>query len=647
MMLQSFRRAKSTWYVGGILGIVMLAFMLSGIERRSPGPTAEADWVAKVGSETITVNDLNQEVDRQLSRMRQEQPETKVDRASLVNSGAFDQILASLISAKAMRVFGAEQGIVVSDQMINREIASAPVFQNVAGQFEDMRLRQWLATQKVSERELRADLATELMQRQLIPPVGASPRAPEALANRYAALLMESRTGSIGAVPASAISAGPPPSDAELATYFKSHSSRYTIPERRVLRYAPFGVTNVAASAKATEAEIAEAYKAKAAQYAPRETRTLSQVVLPSQKAAQEFVAKVAGGTSFAKAAADAGFAPTDTAIGKFTREEFAKGFPAAVADAAFAAPAGGLTAPVKSPLGWHIIRVDAIATSAGRPLAAVRTDLAKEVEEGKIRDALLDLSAKIEDEISNGASFEEVARAHGLAIVETPPVTAQGQAPGVAGFQLPAEATPLLKGAFELTPEDDPIVTTIAPNQRLAIVTIGQIEPAAPPPFATVKERVTTDLLAERADAKAKAVANAIVAKMNAGTPMREAFASAGVALPPVQTATLTRMQMAQQGAQVPAPVKAVFSLAAGKTRLLPAPNGGGWFIVHTDKIVPADVGASPGLAEATRAQLAAVMGDEYIEQFAHALEREVEVKRNEAVIARLKSEIGQSKVE
>lgn len=643
-MLKTFRQAKSSWYVVAFLGLIMVAFVITGVGPMGGGPQSSGEWVARVGDETITAPELNDELGRQLNNIRQRDPNSTATMADLVASGAFDQILQQMVLAKATKAFGEKYGLSAPKKLVDSEIAGAPPFQNLAGKFEDMRLRQWLAANKVSEQKLREDLAAGLMQRQIIPPVSSGARIPQAVALQYTALLMERRSASAGIIPTSAMATGAEPSEAEVAAFYARNAVRYTIPERRVLRYAVFGRPNVAAAAKATDAEVAAAYQENAAAYAPRETRSFSQVVLPSKAAADAFAAKVAGGTNFAQAAAQAGFSPADTAIGQLTKEQLAGRFTPGVANAAFSAARGAVTAPVQSPLGWHVVRVDAVTTSAGRPLASVRAELVQQIEERKATNALLALVSTIEDEVGNGASFEEVVRAHGLTIQQSPPVTARGTSPGVAGFQLPAEVGPLLRSGFDLGLDDDPVVETITENQRFALVAVGRIVPAAPPPLAQIADRVRTDIKTERATAQARSVANAILAKVNRGVPIRQAFAEAGVALPPVQTLTATRMDTARRDAQVPAPMAAMFGTAKGKARLIAAPNGSGWFIVRTDEVIPGDAGNAPGLVEATRVQLSQVIGPEFSEQFLRAVEREVKVERNAAVINRLKADISRA---
>jgi peptidyl-prolyl cis-trans isomerase D len=616
----------------GLFAIVATGFGTDGMGGLGGVGGASGDTLVSVGGEAVTSNEVSDQVNRQLERARLQEPE--LDIGTFLRTGAFEAILRQLVSQEAMVAFADKVGIVASKRMIDGEIASVPQFKNIAGQFDQQAFQQALQRERITEDQLRRDLAATLIQRQVLLPVAGSPVVPQAMALQYASLLLEQRSGTVGLVPAAAMGAGREPTDAEVAAFYRENQGRYTIPERRVIRYALIGPERVAAAAPPTEAEIAAAYQANQAQYGAKQTRTLSQVVLPDEAAARAFAAKLAGGTSFAAAAAQAGFGVGDIAIGDQTKEQFARLSSPAVADAAFAASQGAATAPIRSPLGWHIVRVDAINTTAATPLAAVRGDLERQIAQQKAGEALGALVTRIEDALGEGSNFEEVARANGLAIQDTPPVTATGMQPGVAGWQPPAELKPLLKPAFEMTPDDDPVVETIAPNQRFAIMAVNRVIEAAPPPLQQIAPIVKADLVKRRALERARAVATALVAKINGGVPARQAFAEAGMPLPAPQPVQARRLDIARPNQPVPPPLAMMFSLPRGKARLLAAPQGAGWFVVHLEQSVAGDASSSPQLIQATRTQFERILGEEYATQFSQAVEKNLEVERDEGAI-------------
>jgi peptidyl-prolyl cis-trans isomerase D len=642
-MLTFFRRGLTAKLMLILLGLVLAAIVITGFGSGGMGlgelSNLRGGGLATIGGVHVTSEEVTGEANRQLDAIRREQPEA--DMAGFVREGGVDAVLDRLINANASMAFGEDNGLVASKSMVDREIAGIPAFQNLAGKFDEALFRRALADQKISEAQLRQEIARQLIQRQLIVPAAGSPVLPRTLAEHYGSLLLESRSGVGGIVPAAAMPAGAPPTDAEIAAAYRTGIARYTIPERRVIRYALFGTEQVAAQAKASEAEIAAAYREKASTYAARETRILQQVVLPTEAAARGFAQKLASGTSFEQAAQQAGFAAGDINIGEQSREAFAKIASPAVAAAAFSAAKGAATQPVKSTYGWHVVRVADIRTIAGKPLEAVRGELVTAIEQRKSQEALTDLASRIDEALSGGASFAEVVRANQLSVAETPALTAAGVNPDDPAWKQPAELKPMLEPAFAMSSEDAPTVEAVIPNQRFAIISVARVVAAAAPPLAQIKDRVRNDLVAQRALARARAVATEIVARINGGMPAAQAFAAAKLSLPPLESMSATRRELANQQGRAPAAMAMMFSLRPGKARMLATPNGSGWLIVQLQKVVPGDAGKDPGLVQGMRSQFAQILNQEYAIQFGNSIRAGMKLKRNEKAIAALKAKL------
>ncbi|QPQ55877.1 SurA N-terminal domain-containing protein [Allosphingosinicella flava] len=639
-MISFLRRGLSSWIVVALLGLIALAFIITGVGTPSGlGNIGGGDTVAEVNGEAITATEVADQVNRQLSRARQQQPELTM--AQFLEGDTLERLVDQMITARAIAQFGDEQGLAAPRKLVDTEIASLPAFHNLAGQFDQQTFRRALQAQNITEDQLRKDLAASLIERQLMLPVGAAPRIPEGVALQYASLLLERRSGSVGAISLDAVPPGPAPTAAELNAFYTRNQARYTIPERRVIRYAMFGADQVAAAAQPSDQEIAAFYQANQATYGAKQGRSFSQVVLPDEAAARAFAQKLSGGKSFAQAAQEAGFAAGDTSIGEQTRESLTRLTNAAIANAAFSAAAGTTTQPARSELGWHILRVDSVTNTPARPLASVRAEIATQLRTQKTQEALSALATRIEDAIADGSTFDEAVRAEKLTVAQTVPVTATGQAPGTANYQLPEGVQPLLQPAFELTADDDPVVQAIEANQRYAVIALGDVIPAAPPALAQIQDRVRADFIAKRASDQAKRIADQIAARINGGMAPQAAFAAAGVKVEGPRPVSAQRIEIARQGQQVPPPVALMFSIPKGKARVIPAPDGIGWFVVHLNEVIPGDARGQPQLVAATRQQFGQALGDEYALQFARAAQRSLKVERHDAAIQRLKSQL------
>lgn len=637
-MLASVRKSARSWAAAAILFIALVAIVitgfgtggLGGIDALS-GKAGSGDALATVAGRRLEEQQVNQVINREYSDARQQQPELPM--ATFLAS-AFNPIVDQLILALAVQDFGEDQGLVVSQRMIDREIVNIPAFHNVAGQFDQNIFQQALQQRGVTEAELRDDIRKSLMQRQLLAPIARGAAAPEGLAREYANLLLERRRGAIGVVPTELLREGITATDAEVAAYFQANRARFTIPERRVIKYAMIGAEQIAGQARATDAEIAAYYRENQATYGPRETRDLYSIVLPDQAAAQRFAASVRGGAAFTAAAQQAGFAPADITVNNQSREQFAGVTSAEVATAAFGAAQGAVAGPVRSPLGFHVVQVQRINRTEPRSLESVRGEIVQAIEQRKRADALATLVGRVEDQLADGASIEDVARAERLQLVTTPPITSTGQSPDQP-FVFPPEMQPLLRSAFELDPEDpEPVVEQIVPNERFALIGLDRVVPAAPPPLAQIKDQVRQALIQQKALTRARGIADQIAQRINGGMAPAQAFAQAGVRLPAPETVEMQRLEIARGGQQVPPPLLTLFSLPQGRARVLEAPNGAGWFVVHHAQRTPGNASTQPQLIATTRTEFSSSAAGELAEQFARAVEKAVEVERNQAAI-------------
>lgn len=643
-MLSFFRRGPVAKLMLLVLGIGIFAIVItgfgtggSGLGGVDTGGTGGA--VASVDGEKITAQEVTQVTQQELARFRQQQPD--LDLTAFLRQGSLEIIVDQMIDMAAVTAFGTDMGLVATREMVEREIQRDPRFRNLAGQFDPATFQRFLQSEKVTEAKFREDVANRLIQRQLVAPAAGSVFVPQGFAAQYASLLLEKRSGLVGVVPAEAMGPGREPSDAEIATFYQQNIGRYTIPERRSIRYAVFGKDTLAATTQPTDAEIQAAFQRDQATYGAKQTRSLSQVVLPDEAAARSFAQKVTGGTAFDAAALQAGFGAADIAVGEQSKEAFARLSAPAVANAVFAAAKGATVGPIRSPLGWHVVRVDDVKTVAARPFAAVRGEIAAKLQQEKATAALGDLSGRIENAIADGANFQEIAQREKLAVQETPPVTGSGAAPGNAQWQPTPELQPLLRTAFEIEANAEPVVEAITPNERYAMMIVSNVVPATAPPVAQIRDRVKADLIARRANDRAKAIATALVSKINAGTAPAQAFAEAQVKLPGVQPVTAARIDIARQGQRVPPPLAMLFSLPRGKAKLIPAPNGAGWFVVYLDKVVPGDASKEAALISSVKNQFSEVIGNEYVDQLSAAVRARTEVKRNEEAIQALRKQL------
>jgi peptidyl-prolyl cis-trans isomerase D len=642
-MMGSFRRMLGS-RVGAALALAFVAlvgfaFAAGDISQQSSGNLfgQSAGTAATVGDSTITTAELQDRVQRVLQMNQREQPDLTLDR--LVAEGGVREVLDQLVGGLSLTEFGKAHGMVSGKALVDAEIAQVPAFQDATGKFNQAQFRQVLQNERISEAALRADIMRQIMQRHLLQPAGAAAKAPDAMVQRYATMLLEQRKGTIAAIPSTAFLPEKRPDDAVLAKYYASVGQRFTLPEQRRMRYALVDLSHFADSARPSEAEIAQYYQANASRYAATETRSVQQLILISEGAAKSMAASLGTKGSLENAAKSAGL--ETKAIGPLSKSGMAAATSEAAANAIFAAAPGALAGPVKTGLGWALFKVSAVKAVPARSLDSIRGEIVAELSQTKARQALSELANKLDGAIGDGATFDDVVKSNGLTIVESPALTAEGRDLAAPVEQPDPALVPVAKAGFVMEQGDDPQVIQVIPDQRIALVTIAEVIPAGPPPLAQVRPLVERAYLLAEGAAQARKLAETLRAKIDQGQPIGQAVAGAGTALPAVSEVSAQRADISQAGKQVPAHMVALFSMKKGKTQLITLQGDQGYLILHLDEIIPGDAANNPQLLAATSSGLSNVLGDEYGRQFLRAIETDVGVERNAAAIARIESEM------
>lgn len=632
-VFRSFTRSKIGAFIAFlVLGVIAAAFILGDITGGQFGARAGGgDVVAKVNGARLTAADLQDRAQRVFDNARRSNPGLQM--SDFLTQGGLAQVYDQLVGAMAIDEYAADQNVHISKRLVDAQIAQIPAFQDAAGKFSQENFRQLLIRERLTEQALRADITREILERQLLRPAGLGASVSDSVVLPYASLLLEARQGTVAAIPAVAFLSDKDPTDAQLADFYKRDAARFTIPEQRRIRYAIIDAERFAQAAQPTDAEIAGYYESNKARYAARETRDVEQLVLPTEAAAKAIADKVKAGTSLAAAAREAGL--SSSTLSDQTRAALTGTASQAVADAAFSTARGTVAGPVRGALGWVVLRVTAIKETPARALAAVRPEITAALREQKEKRLLSEFTGKIQDQIADGASFEEVAKDNGLKPELTAPLLSSGRQVENSAAEPGADVQPLLAPVFGMSADDDPQLVPIAADKRYALAAPGDIIAAAPPPLEKVKPIVQAQYKLNEGNQKAKAMAAQIQAKVAKGTKLADAIAAAGVKLPAPQVLGGRRADILNGQQRPPAEVAILFAMAEKSVRTLPIGEDRGYFVVQLNVIERGDAAKEPALLTQVRSQLGDVVGVEYGQQLTRAMEKQLGVKRYPQAVA------------
>ena len=115
-MLGFFRKFLTSWPVLALLGLVLVAFVITGVGDPFGGGVGKAGSLARVGSTSIGENQFLSQFDRIVTRARDAQP--GVTRQEIAKQGGVQQVLDQMIGGAALDDFAAAHGIVASERAV-------------------------------------------------------------------------------------------------------------------------------------------------------------------------------------------------------------------------------------------------------------------------------------------------------------------------------------------------------------------------------------------------------------------------------------------------------------------------------------------------------------------------------------------------
>lgn len=602
-MLQALRRQASSWVVKILFGFLILSFGLWGINDIFMG---ERDpTVATVAGTKITFNQLNDAVRQEVSRFA---PlfGGALDRDQTKQLGLIDQALDKLVDRAVFANAIDDYGLVVNDEMIRRHIQSESAFRNSLGQFDRRLFQQVLAQNGLNEGSYVAGLRRDLATNQLLGAVTASTPVPGNLLESLHRYREEGRIAEIITVPANQSETPPVPDQAVIEDYYKSTIERFMSPETRTISYTLIDPAALMADAPISDDQLKSEYESRIDLFTVREKRDVDQAVLRSEAEAQKVVELLGQGKSLEQALKESNATANAVKLGPIEKIDLIP----EIAEATFALKAGEHSAPIRSPLGWHVLRVNAATEGYIKPFDEVRDELRRDLAEYAAAKEAHDLAIKLEDALAGGATLDEAANRAGLKQVKLPPMTVEGMTaegkPASTLFNDPR----LMRTAFT-TPQGQESQLLELPNNSFAVLRVEQITLPAAKPLEEVRNDVIAAWQDEQRMIATRKRAEAMAERINKG----EAPAAVATAekLTLKTTPVFTRMSHDSETG-LPELLKAqLFDLggaAVGETR-------DGYVVGALKEIKPA-----PDLQPDARAQLSAqlsqAMADDLLDQLA-----------------------------
>jgi peptidyl-prolyl cis-trans isomerase D len=519
-MLDNMRRHK-VWLQWSLV-LVVLAFIVAYIPSFVRGTSTDAssgDTIATVEGHDITSGEFRRTYQAQLQAYRSAYGGQMSDQL-LKQLGIEQQILQQMVDEQASLAEADRLGIQVSDDEVRRRIFAIPAFQENGRFIGDQRYQQLLRMQRPPmtpsdfENGIRRSLLVEKLRASLTDWLSINDKELEQEYRRR----NDKVKLAVVSFPADKFRAQATATDQEVSAYFDGHKNDFKIPEKRKIRYLLIDTEAMRAKVVVPPADVERAYNDNIDQYSTPEQVRASHILFKTEgkddaavKAkAQDILKQAKAGADFGELAKkyseDEGSAKNGGDLDYFTRGKMVPEFETA----AFTLQPGQISELVKSPFGYHIIKVTDKKAGTRRTLADMRQQLTDQLSYERAQLQASELAANLEKQISKPSDLDKVAKAQGLVVQESgffakdEPVMGIGPSPEAAAR------------AFEMKIGD------VSPALRAArgfafITPVAKQDPYVPK-LDEVKDRVRDEVIKIKARDLAKQRAAEVAAKLRSG---------------------------------------------------------------------------------------------------------------------------------
>jgi len=628
-MLTALRRLAGTWFAKLLFLLLILSFGIWGIEdivRRIGTDTA----LVRVGGERIELPEAQQAARRETLRV-QRQLGSAVEMNPQMTQAIARQAVEQLIMDRVQRQEAARLDIAVPEAAMRDYVFSIPAFQGADGRFSRALFDGFLRNNGLTEPAFLDLLRADLQRQQLVGAVRAGAAGPDALTKPLLAWEREQRVAELVRLPFAAAPEPPAPDAAQLHRFHENNPDRFSSPEYRRYTLAVLSPEAVAAEIQPTEEELRAAYEAHRDEFETPERRTIEQALLPSREQAQAVAEQWRGGADFA-AIEQAAQAAGGQALSLGTTDRASLPVPA-LAEAAFALPENGVSEPVQTDFGWHVLKVTEIAAGQTRGFDAVREQVTALVRQQRAADLAYERANQVEDALAGGATLAEVAKRFGLTVTEVT-TDASGQKPDGTRAELPLSGAPediALRAIFAASQDEAPRLAE-AGQTALFAFDLQEVIPAALRPFEQVEAQVREAWIADARRHAQEERAAALLAAVKGGKPLAEAAREAGLS---VQRIGPVGRQPQPNSPLPPELLQPLFATPTSEATM--AETADGFVVAQPVQVVPFNPDSDPLALGRVRDAVEQAMLNDLEAQYLDALRANAEVSYNQALLGQV----------
>ena len=624
-MLHAMRKGASGWLAKGLLLLLVASFGVWGIGGDMLSSSVGSN-VIEVGDTSISIGEFQRDYQRNLNILSQ-RFQTQLTAEQARQFGLAQMTVNQIASRALIEEKTKSLGLTADDIAIREMIRSQANFQNEFKQFDRFRFEQFLRQNGYSEGEyveiVRHDIAGQQLINSMAIPAAATPKI---LVDTLYAYQAEKRSANYVEILDSAIEFAATPSDDDLKEYIANNPEPFSAPEYRKLSYLTVSPENFTEEGDISDANLTAEYEGRISEFNVPEQRGVSQMIFENEDQAKTALTKIGGGTTFAEIAlSELQLTPEDIDLGLMTQQDLLPELQGPVFDL----QKDGISAPIKTVLGWHLVQITEVAAETIKTKEQVREQLKKDIHLRNAFDVMYQEATKLEDEFAGGATLAEGGKAIGVDVITTDWIDIQGlNKQGQPVAELPGGDAFLLE-AFAKPKDSEPELSDSQPAGFYAVL-VGEITEAAVKPLAEVKDTATKEWQNNWRNQQARKKADDLLVKINGGATLEQVAKQEQTAV----KSSAAVLRSGQSSELAPSVQAGLFDLQPTAYGVGATAAGNGYVIYGVADIIPADASADKAAAAQMATQVGSSIRASILTQYENYLQKEIGISVKEDLI-------------
>ena len=517
-MMTKIRSIQDSWLAKSILILTALSFMsLFGVSGYW-GNAGKNRAIIKVDDITIYQDEINNQYQQQLQTAKNLFGDSLEINDAIKNAMMQDIIQKNLTNAVLQKT-AEDLNVSISDDLVKKIIYSQAEFMDANGNFSLEKLRRLLSASGWSEQRYIETLRNDIVKQHLLQNPVEDIVIPKFM-NKYLAEKENQRK----VFRYIEINPQKLPIDRKITAeeeeqYYNDFAAQFEEPENRDLAFITLPIEKLAAKIVPSEDEINAYYQETISQYVIPETRRVLQMMFDNQDDANKAMAALEAGGDFYKVAQDvAKQDKASTELGDVSKDMLL----ADMSEAVFAARIGEVVGPVKSELGWHILKVSKITPKKETKLAAAKTKIIEAIRKEKAYDEAYSAISEIEDKIGAGAGLKEIAEEYKTPVYQVKGLNEEGKAKSApAAYAQMIASADFIDTAFSYNPNE--VSQALEDENGFTIVEVTAIHDAHPKALSEVKGEIAQMWKDNERNAIAQEIVNDVTHDLEGGDNIAE----------------------------------------------------------------------------------------------------------------------------